>query len=146
LKAVLQILTTAVFLAGLGQLALVLASLAIPPALGWKEETARLRPLTRQVFWTYAAYIWSTNLCFGLLSTLASHWLVDRIPLAGALSAFIAAYWGVRLLIQLVYFDRTGAPQAPGFRTAETALAILFFCLTCVYAAVALYDLGGLGT
>ena len=37
-----------------------------------------LRPLLRQVFWTYAAYIWFTNLCFGLVSALAPHWLLER--------------------------------------------------------------------
>src|SRR5262245_3841914 len=45
--------------AGLGQLALAAASLAIPVILGWREETARMQPLTRQIFWTYAGYIWS---------------------------------------------------------------------------------------
>ena len=48
---------TAIRLAGAAQLALALASLAIPSVLGWREETRKLRPLTRQVFWTYAAYI-----------------------------------------------------------------------------------------
>jgi len=62
------ILPRLVLLAGLGQLALVLASLAIPSVLNWREDTAKLRPLTRQVFWTYALYIWSINLAFGLLS------------------------------------------------------------------------------
>jgi len=46
-----------VFVAGVGQLALIVASLAIPRVLRWREETAKLRPLTRQVFWTYAIYI-----------------------------------------------------------------------------------------
>jgi hypothetical protein len=43
-----------VLAAGVGQLVLIVGSLAIPRALGWAEETAKLRPLTRQVFWTYA--------------------------------------------------------------------------------------------
>ena len=50
--------------AGVGQLVLVAASLAIPRALRWPEDLAKLRPLTRQVFWTYAGYIWATNLAF----------------------------------------------------------------------------------
>jgi hypothetical protein len=60
-----------VFVAGVGQLALVVASLAIPRVLGWRQQTARLRPLLRQVFWTYALYILCTNLCFGLVSAFA---------------------------------------------------------------------------
>jgi hypothetical protein len=129
---------TLVFLAGLGQLALAAASLAIPRVLGWRAETAKLRPLLRQVFWTYAAYIWGINLSFGLLSTLAPAWLLDRSPLAGAVAGFIAVYWGARVVVQFVYFDRTDAPGGPGFRLAEGALVALFLYLTVVYAAVAL--------
>ena len=50
-------LVTSIQLAGGIQLAIALASLAIPGQLGWREETRRLTPLTREVFWTYAAYI-----------------------------------------------------------------------------------------
>ena len=70
-----------VFVAGVCQLALISVSLAIPRVLRWREDTAKLRPLTRQVFWTYAIYIWCTNLAFGLAS-LRPSWLLDRSPLA----------------------------------------------------------------
>src|SRR5437899_1148525 len=97
--------------AGAGQLVLIVASLAIPRVLRWREETAKLRPLTRQVFWTYAIYIWATNLSFGLVSTFAPHWLLDGSGLAGAVTGFITAYWAGRLLIQFTYFDRSDAPS-----------------------------------
>jgi hypothetical protein len=131
--------------AGIGQLGLVAASLAIPRALRWPEELARLRPLTRQVFWVYAAYIWCTNLSFGLISAFAPRWLLDRTPLAGAVSAFIAVYWGARLVIQFAYFDRTDAPKGPLFAAGETALVGLFLSLTLVYGGLALRALGVLG-
>jgi hypothetical protein len=38
--------------AGKGQLILIVASLAIPRVLRWSDDVAKLRPLTRQVFWT----------------------------------------------------------------------------------------------
>ena len=68
-----------IFFAGLGQLALVAGSLAIPRVLHWREETAKLNPLTHHVFWTYAAYIWTTNLSFGLLSVSAPSWLASVV-------------------------------------------------------------------
>jgi hypothetical protein len=139
-------LETLLTLAGAGQIALALASLAIPRVLGWREETAKLRPLTRQVFWTYAAYIWCTNLCFGLLSTFAPGWLMDRSPLAGAVTAFIAAYWGARLVIQFTYFDWTDAPQGLRFRAAEAALVGLFLFLTLIYGFAVFFNLGGMAT
>ncbi len=141
-----DLLQKALFLAGLGQIALALASLPIPHLLRWKEDVTRLRPLTRQVFWTYAAYIWSTNLCFGLLSALAPGWLLDRSGLAGVVCGFIAAYWGARLVIQFVYFDRADAPQGVAFRAAEAALVALFVFLTLVYGAAAVCNLSGPGS
>jgi hypothetical protein len=130
--------------AGVGQLALAAASLAIPRVLRWSDDLARLRPLTRQVFWTYAAYIWVTNLAFGLVSACAPGWLLDRSPLAGAVCAYIAAYWGARLVIQFAYFDRTDAPRGAPFVLAEAALVGLFLFLTLVYGALAARAFGRL--
>lgn len=133
-----------VFLAGFGQLALIVASLAIPSVLGWREDTAKLRPLTRQVFWTYAAYIWCTNLAFGLVS-LRPAWLLDRSPLAAAVTGFIAAYWIGRIGIQFFYFDRRDAPDGIAVRLAEVALVGLFVFLAAVYGAALLFNVGALG-
>ncbi len=104
----------------MGQLVLILASLAIPRVLRWKEDTAKLRPLTRQVFWTYAGYIWCTNLSFGLVS-LRPAWLLDRTPLAACVTGFITAYWLGRLVIQFAYFDRSDAPSGRRIVLAEIA-------------------------
>jgi len=123
--------------AGAGQVGLFCASFMIPKVLHWKEELARLRPLTRQVYWTYAAYILTINLCFGLLSLLAPHWLLDKSPLAGAVAAFISAYWGARVIIQFAYYDRRDAPQGAVFKLLEAALVLLFVYLTLVYGCVA---------
>lgn len=132
-----------VFLAGVGQLILIIASLAIPHVLRWREDLEKVQPLTRQVFWTYAGYIWATNLAFGLLSTFAPGWLLDRSRLATAVSAFIAAYWGARVAIQFLYFDRSHALKGRIFVIAEAALVLLFISLTLVYAAVAVTALSG---
>ena len=134
-----------VFAAGIGQLALIAASLAIPRVLRWREDTAKLRPLTRQVFWTYAVYIWCTNLAFGLVS-LRPAWLLDHSPLAGCVTGFITAYWVGRVLIQFFYFDRSDAPTGPLVRLAEIALVGLFVYLSLVYAAALLLNLGVLGS
>jgi hypothetical protein len=130
-------LTVLLILAGLGQLALALASLAIPRILRWRDDTAKLRPLTRQVFWTYAAYIWLTNLCFGVLSAAAPDWLLERTPLARVVAGYITAYWGARLVIQFFYFDRSSAPPGALYKIAEGALVGLFLFLTAVYAYTA---------
>ena len=138
-------LTTLLVLAGLAQVALILASLAIPHVLGWRAETAKLRPLTRQVFWTYAGYIWTTNLCFGLLSTFGANLLIDGSRLGTVVSAFIAAYWGARLALQLFCFDTSEVRrEGPLHRLAEVALTLLFASLTAVYVGAAVLPAAGL--
>ncbi|HEV3120776.1 MAG TPA: hypothetical protein VGY53_02685 [Isosphaeraceae bacterium] len=134
-----------VVLAGVSQLGIVAGSLAIPRVLRWRDDLARLRPLTRQIFWTYAAYIWCTNLAFGLVSTFAPKWLLDGTPLAGAVCGFIALYWGARVVIQFAYFDRNDAPKGPLFALAEAILVGLFLFLTLVFGALAVQHFGGFG-
>jgi hypothetical protein len=124
-------------LAGVGQLLLALGSLALPRILGWREDTARLRPLTSQVFWTYAGYIWTTNVCFGVISLAAPGWLLDGSPLARAVTGYVTAYWAARLVVQFFYFDRSGAPAGALYRVAEAALVALFVFLTGVYGYAA---------
>jgi len=136
-----MLLERLVMAAGAGQLALAAASLAIPRALGWRQETARLTPLTRQVFWLYAAYIWGFNVSFGLVSLLAPGWLLDRSPLAAAVCGFIAVYWSVRLVAQFAWFDRSQMPHGARYRLAEVALVALFAGLVIVYGAALLHDL-----
>ncbi|MEZ6072431.1 MAG: hypothetical protein R3C10_19755 [Pirellulales bacterium] len=138
-----------IFLAGVAQLVLVVASLAIPRVLGWRQELARLRPLTRQVFWTYAGYIWVTNLAFALVSVLMPAALAGGSPLAAAVTGFITLYWAARVAIQFVYFDRAdltlGRELSGGaMRAAETALVVLFVGLALVYGAATLVNLGWL--
>jgi|SRR5579864_8600545 len=136
---------TLLIAAGVGQLILIAASLAIPRVLRWSQDLAKLRPLTRQVFWTYACYIWATNLSFGLISTFASDWLLDTTPLAGSVCGFIATYWGTRVAIQFVYFDRADAPKGPHFVLAEALLIGLFVFLTLVYGGLCARALRGIG-
>jgi hypothetical protein len=124
--------------AGLGQLGLAAGSLALPRILRWREDTQKLRPLTRQVFWTYASYIWVTNVCFGALSTVTPGLLLDRSPLARLVTGYIALYWGARFLVQLFYFDRAAAPPGALYKLAEVALVGLFLGWTMVYGVLAL--------
>ena len=137
------ILHSAIVLAGIGQLAIVAGSLAIPRVLRWSDDVAQLRPLTRQVFWTYAGYIWGTNLSFGLISTFAPHWLLDGAPLAAAVTGFITLYWAVRVVIQFVYFDRSDAPSGPLFGVAEFVLVGLFIFFTATYGYAFIFNLRG---
>ena len=137
------LLPALVFVAGVGQLVLIVASLAIPRVLRWREDTAKLRPLTRQVFWAYAAYIWGAHIAFGLLSALAPRLLVDGSSLAGLACAFIALWWGARLALQFLAFDRGARPPGAVFVAAEVALVSGFAAFAGIYAIAAWRNLAG---
>ncbi|MEO6978234.1 MAG: hypothetical protein ABI113_07625 [Mucilaginibacter sp.] len=121
-------------LAGLAQIVLVAGSPFIPKTLGWKVELAKVQPLIKQMFWTYAAYILVINLCFGLLSMFDYRELTGGSNLAIIIDGFIALYWVSRVLIQFFYFDRSNFPAGKWNKLAEVVLVLLFICLSAVYS------------
>ncbi len=123
--------------AGILQIVLSIGSIAIPRLLNWKTELNKLPVLLKQMFWVYAGYILVINFCFGLLSILAPGSLLDRSLLATVVCGFIAVYWGVRVLIQFIYFDRKSAPKGFIYFWGEVGLVILFIFFTVVYGYVA---------
>ncbi len=122
-----------IFFAGIGQIALVLGSLAIPKILKWKDELRKVQPLVRQIFWTYAGYILVTNFSFGLISVFATKQLIDGSVLASAITGFITLYWFSRVAIQFFYFDRNSFPPGRFLLIGEILLVTLFVFLTLVY-------------
>ena len=126
--------TTLLQLAGIAQVLLALMSLLIPKILNWHAELARVRPLIKQMFWTYAGYILVINLCFGLLSFSAANDLVNGSKLALCVSGFITVYWVSRVLIQFFYFDRAGFPTGNWYKLGEALLVLLFVFLSGVYS------------
>lgn len=128
---------TYLWIAGLGQLTLALASFAIPVVLGWREHVRRMPTLTGQVFWIYAAYIWSFHVAFGLLSTLGADLLLGGTPLARLVLGFMGVYWGARLALQFLVIDRGAAPPGRIYVLGEVGLVTLFVYLTAVYGWLA---------
>jgi hypothetical protein len=130
-------LPTVLRLAGAGQLALAAASLAVPRVLGWRTELRAVGPLTRQVFWTYAAYVGGSHVAFGAVSALRPEWLLAPSPLARATCAFVAAWWGARALVAALGRERDALPAGAGVRWAHRALCAAFVLLTAAYAGAA---------
>lgn len=130
--------------AGVVQLLLAAASLAIPRVLHWRQDTAKLPLLTRQVFWTDAAYIWITNVCMGLVSLLMAQRLIAIYYVSIAVNGYMTLYWGTRLLLQCFCFapaSSTPTPHKRLLRFAEGLLLLLFFFLTWVYGGMLWYQL-----
>jgi hypothetical protein len=124
-------------LAGTAQLVLSAASLAIPRVLGWRAELRALPPLTRQVFWTYAAYVWGAHVAFAALSLMAPEWLLGGSGPARGVAAFVSLWWGARLLVAALGCERRELPRTPSVRAAHVVLLCLFAALTAVYGLAA---------
>lgn len=124
-----------IFWCGIGHFGLCIASSAIPKVLRWKHDLAKLKPLLRQMFWTYAVYIFIINFCFGIFSVFGSAELLNGSFLASSLSLFICIYWLGRIIVQFFYFDRSEAPKGVIYAVAEVALISLFALFTVSYGA-----------
>jgi len=129
-------LELAIRIAGIGMLSLYFANRAAPKLLGWAEQLAAVRPLTRQIFWTYAAYISSTNSLMGLLCLFGPSWLLDGSGLAIAVSSYIFVYWAARILVQFTYYDRTDVPKGALTTYGEVYLVGSFAYWTGLFAYV----------
>jgi len=134
-----EMLARLLLLAGVGQLAVALSSLAIPHLLGWRDELRALRPLTRSVFWTYAGYTLGIHIWFGIVSIVAAEALARGGVLATLITGFIAIYWGVRVVAQFTWYDRSVASTRLLFRVGEIGYMIGFIALTLLYAAAAIH-------
>ena len=122
-----------IYLAGLAQITLVTGSLAIPQILNWRAELAKVQPLIKQMFWTYAAYILMINFSFGVLSVFGSYELLNHSFLARSVTFIVGIYWLTRIGIQFFYFDKSEAPKGFVYTLGEIALIALFVFFTITY-------------
>ncbi len=121
----------------MGHIALGLGSLVIPRMLNWKSALATVPVLIRQIFWTYAGYILAINIFFGIVSLLYTDELLSGSGLSKALLILITLYWLSRVIIQFVYFDKTGIPEKFIYKAGEMLLVSLFAVFTLVYGYAA---------
>jgi hypothetical protein len=121
-------------LCGIAHLFLGLGSLVIPKMLGWKTAFDHVPLLIKQMFWTYAGYILSINLFFGIVSVFLAAEMLSGTGLAISLTLLISLYWLARLIIQFTYFDKSEIPRAFFYLAGEWALVGLFILFSLVYS------------
>jgi hypothetical protein len=137
-----QTLTTAIALAGAGQLCVLIASALVPFQLDWKKELGELTHLHRQMYWVYGGYVVLAIVAFALISLFHARELASGSGLARALCGYIAVFWGVRLVLQGV-FDVKDHLTAWWLMMGYHVLTILFVAFTLIYGYAALRP-GGL--
>ena len=62
------VLARLIFLAGIGQLGVLIASAIVPSRLNWREELRCLPWLHRQMSWVYGGYVVLSIIAFAALS------------------------------------------------------------------------------
>lgn len=92
--------------AGVVHVGIVLANIPLPGRLRVRERLAGVPRFIRQIFYVHWIYIvivvgLFAGLCFGFAADLAGASRLGRF-----LSGFMAAFWLLRIILQLFYYDR----------------------------------------
>lgn len=91
--------------AGAIQAGIVLANFPLPARLRVREGIAPLPRFLRQVFIVHWIYIVLTVALFSALCFIFPRELAGASPLGRFLSGFLALFWGLRIVLQLLYYD-----------------------------------------
>lgn len=132
-----DLLVTLIFSAGFGQLCILFASALVPFRLNWRRDLQSLPRLHRQMYWTYGGYIVLSIVAFAAISILNARELAGGSGLARGFCAYVAVFWGIRLVLQGV-FDVKAHLTAWWLKLGYLGLTILFACFTVIYGWAAL--------
>ncbi len=132
-------LETLIIISGILHFGTLLGSAQVPKELNFKEELPKLAPLLQHWILVAGAYVIINIIAFGVLSVCFPTSLASGEPLARAICAYIAIFWGFRLVIQFFYFDAKPYLRNWFLRLGYYGLTIVFTWHTIVfsYAAIA---------
>lgn len=125
-------------MAGVAHLGVIAANFVLPRKLAVRENLARVSPIIRQVFVVHWVYIVIVLGLFALLCLLFPHELAGGSALGRFLSGFLCAFWGLRIVLQLLVYDRA-VRRANAFLDALYLLALGYF--TVVFGLAAFFKL-----
>ena len=131
-------LATLIFIAGIGQLSVLVASALVPVRLNWREEFKSLSRLHRQMYWVYGGYVVLSIIALGLLSIFNADTLASGSGLARSVCAYVAIFWGIRLSLQAV-LDVNPFLVTWWLKAGYATLTLLFLCFTVVFAWAAIH-------
>lgn len=131
------VLTRLIFIAGVGQLGVLIASALVPFRLNWRDELRGLSKLHRQMYWVYGGYVVLSIVAFAALSIVNSRELASGSGLARGFCAYVAVFWGIRVALQAI-FDVKEHLTAWWLKAGYFVLTLMFAGFTIVYAWAAL--------
>ena len=95
-------LATCIFIAGIGQLSILVASALVPIRLKWREEFQKLSPLHAQMYWVYGGYTVMSIIALALICLINSTEIASGSLLARSVSLYMFVFWSVRVSLQPV--------------------------------------------
>ena len=84
---------------------LVAINLVVPVRYRWRDETARLSLLNRQIFQAHAIFLIVTLALFSVLLLNYADALVEPAPLSRATLGGLTIFWGLRMLMQWCFYS-----------------------------------------
>ncbi len=129
-------LVVAIWLAGAGQLTIAVANLQVARKLDYHGNLAKLAPMVGQVFLVHAVYVVLLILWFSALCLIFAERLASGDPLVRFLTGGLAAFWGLRAIIQLLFYDKAVRKD---HRLQDVAFLAACALLTGIFLAAVLY-------
>ena len=91
-----------IFIAGLAQWSILVASALVPRELEWRTTLSVLPKLYRQLFWIYGGYVVLGIIANGAVCVCFAAELANGSTFSRVVCGYIAIFWGVRLSLQAV--------------------------------------------
>jgi len=126
-------LSHGLYAAALGQLCVLIASFQVPGRLGWKDDLAKRTPFNRKVFWVYGFYIVFSIVSFAVLTWRLHDAFLAGDPPARWIAGYIAVFWTIRVLIDLLVYDHGDWPSGNSLVAGHALVTTLFASLAGVY-------------
>jgi len=129
-------LVAAIWIAGGAQLVIAAANLEVARKLDYRANLSRLTPMVGQIFAVHAVYIVLVILWFSALCLFFAARLASGDPLARFLTGGLAGFWGLRAIIQLIFYDKKVRKE---HRLQDVAFLAACALLTGIFLAAALH-------
>lgn len=126
-----------VFIAGILQLSVLVASSLVPFQLDWRNELISLPKLHRQMYFVYGGYVVLGIISLGVFSIVYANELAAAKGLARGVCIYAALFWGIRLSLQ-PFFDAKPYLTKWWLRAGYHLLSVLFCFFALVFGYLAI--------
>ena len=123
------------WIAGAVHLLIAVSNLWVPQILHYRDNLAKVSPIVRQVFVVHSIYMVLVLLAFSALCFFFAPDLAGGTRLGRFLSAFLAVFWLLRVILQFAYYDREVRAR---YRWGDITYTLAISCLGIVFAVAAL--------